>query len=190
MVRIVTMWKKFNDFLHPVEINLSFEPLSFEVNGRSLQVMKANGAHIGDLLELEQEVYYGRMPWNKTAFGSELKKQNTLYLVVYDGAGLVAFIGMRLQAQEGHITNLAVKPSYQRLGIGTYLLRLMANLAYKNRAVQMTLEVRTDNRQAQSVYRRFGFTPNFVRKNYYISEHADALNMIKKLSQEEQEEVN
>lgn len=190
MVRIVTMWKKFNNFLHPAELDLSFNDFTFKVNSYVLKVMQANEAHIGDLLDLEKEVYYGKTPWDEETFKSELSKHNTIYLVVYNGAGLVAFAGMRMQAQEGHITNIAVKPTFQRLGIGTYLLKVLTEIAYRNRAVQMTLEVRTDNKQAQSVYRRFGFTPNFVRKNYYISEHADALSMIKRITDEEQEEVN
>ncbi|WP_209687326.1 ribosomal protein S18-alanine N-acetyltransferase [Lactobacillus colini] len=184
------MWKKFNNFLHPAELDLNFEELAFKVNGYLLNIMQANEAHISDVIELEREVYYGKTPWNKRAFESELSKHNTIYLVVYNGAGLVAFAGMRMQGQEGHITNIAVKPMFQRLGIGTYLLKLLTEIAYKNRAVQMTLEVRTDNRQARSVYQKFGFVPNFVRKNYYISEHADALSMIKRITDEEQEEVN
>lgn len=190
MARIVTMWKKFNDFFHPAELDLSFNDFTFKANIYSLKVMPAQEAHISDLLDLEKEVYYGRMPWDEKTFKSEFSKCNTIYLVVYNRAGLVAFAGMRMQAQEGHITNIAVKPTFQRLGIGTYLLKILTDIAYRNRAVQMTLEVRTDNRQAQGVYRKFGFIPNFIRKNYYISEHADALSMIKRITDEEQEEVN
>lgn len=95
-----------------------------------------------------------------------------------------------MQAQEGHITNIAVKPSFQRRGIGEFLLRTMIEMARKNHAVQMTLEVRSDNYNAQSLYRKLGFKDNFIRKNYYITEQADAVSMLKKLTDKEQEEVN
>lgn len=181
MVVIATMLKKFSVFLHPVEIDLSLPSFAVRRNGQTLQIMKASDENIADLLYLESLVYSGRTPWNKFSFKNELKKnKNSIYVVVYDGSIIVGFVGMRIQAQEGHITNIAVNPIYQHQGIGTYLLKLMVNMAKRNHAVQMTLEVRIDNYSAQSVYKKSGFLANFVRKNYYIAEHADALNMILK----------
>ena len=58
----------------------------------------------------------------------------------------------------------------------------MIGIAQKNRAVQMTLEVRSDNYNAQSLYRKLGFKDNFIRKNYYTIEQADAISMIKELT--------
>ena len=46
----------------------------------------------------------------------------------------------------------------------------------------MTLEVRSDNYNAQSLYRKLGFKDNFIRKNYYTTEQADAISMIKELT--------
>lgn len=190
MALIATMLKKFNYFFHQPEIDLTFPSYALRLNGQTLQIMKASDENISDLLILEEQVYSGKTPWNKFSFESELKKHsNSIYLVVYESSTLVAFVGMRLQAQEGHITNIAVKPSYQHQGIGTYLLNTMIELARKNHAIQMTLEVRVDNDNAKSVYQGLGFEPNFVRKNYYVSEHVDALSMIKKLTDREGEKV-
>ena len=36
--------------------------------------MKASDENIADLLGLEQEVYFGRTPWSRFSFKSELKK--------------------------------------------------------------------------------------------------------------------
>lgn len=188
MALIATMLKKFNYFFHPDEIDLSFPSYAVRMNNQTFQVMKASDENIADLLVLEKEVYSGRTPWNKFSFESELKKHsNSIYVVMYEGSTLVAFVGMRLQAQEGHITNIAVKPSYQHGGIGTYLLKTMIEIASRNGAIQMTLEVRTDNEKAKSVYKNLGFVPNFIRKNYYINEHADALSMILKINELEEE---
>lgn len=190
MALIATMLKKFNYFIHDDEIDLSFPPFAVRMQERTLQVMQASDENIADLLVLEQEVYSGRTPWNNFSFKTELQKHaNSLYVVVYEGSTLVAFVGMRMQAQEGHITNIAVKPSYQRQGIGTFLLRTMIKVAMRNHARQMTLEVRTDNEAAKSVYKKLGFKPNFVRKNYYLTEHADALSMLLKISELKREEV-
>lgn len=190
MALIANMLKKFNYFFHQPEIDLSFPSYALRLNSQTFQVMKASDENISDLLVLEEQVYSGKTPWSKFSFESELKKHaNSIYLVVYEGSTLVAFVGMRMQAQEGHITNIAVKPTYQHQGIGTYLLKVMIELAKKNQAVQMTLEVRVDNVGAKNLYQSLGFKPNFIRKNYYAAEHIDALNMIKNLTSNTQEEV-
>ncbi len=44
-------------------------------------------------------------------------------------------------------------------------------------ARSLTLEVRLSNRPAQELYRRFGFAPVGVRKNYYAETNEDALVM-------------
>ncbi len=107
MVQIATMLRKFSLFFHPVEIDLSFSPFALRLENETYQIMKASDENIADLLKLEQEVYFGRTPWGRFSFKSELKKHaNSLYLVVYQGSTLVGFVGMRMQAQEGHITNI------------------------------------------------------------------------------------
>ena len=190
MALIATMLKKFNYFFHQPEIDLSFPSYALRMNDQTFQVMKASDENISDLLVLEEQFYSGKTPWNKFSFESELKKHaNSIYLVVYKESTLVAFVGMRIQAQEGHITNIAVKPTYQHQGIGTYLLKLMIELAKRNHAVQMTLEVRVDNSIAKKLYQSLGFKANFIRKNYYASEQMDALNMIKKFTSDIKEEA-
>ena len=41
----------------------------------------------------------------------------------------------------------------------------------------LTLEVRVSNQAAQEMYRRFGYAPAGVRKNYYSETNEDALVM-------------
>ena len=61
------------------------------------------------------------------------------------------------------------------------LARLLAlNLereAVARGARHLTLEVRMSNEPAQAMYRRFGFHPAGVRKNYYVETNEDALVM-------------
>jgi len=67
----------------------------------------------------------------------------------------------------GHVMNLAIDPPYRRHGLGTELLR--AGLEYlKNMgARQVELEVRTENREAIRLYRRFGFSVERLISHYY-----------------------
>ncbi len=53
----------------------------------------------------------------------------------------------------------------------------MARTAAARGAGHLTLEVRVGNEAAQVLYRRFGFYPAGVRKNYYAETNEDALVM-------------
>ena len=66
---------------------------------------------------------------------------------------------------------------WQRHQIGTRLLLVLAREAIAREARSLTLEVRLSNRPAQELYRRFGFAPVGVRKNYYAETNEDALVM-------------
>ncbi len=173
------MLKKFKNFFEPPAVfDLSFEPFVKNIGGLNLQIMKAQDSHLDDLLDLERHVYHGQTPWNRFSFKSELKKHhNSLYLVAYDGSALVAFVGARFTPEDGHITNVAVRPEYQHRGIGTFLVAMMIDYAKQNDCGQMSLEVRIDNKGAQKVYEKLGFTVHKVRENYYVTEHVDGLNM-------------
>ena len=53
----------------------------------------------------------------------------------------------------------------------------LAREALVRGAQNLTLEVRMSNKGAQDLYRRFGFAPVGVRKNYYPETNEDALVM-------------
>ena len=57
------------------------------------------------------------------------------------------------------------------------LLTVLAREAIARGAASLTLEVRMSNKGAQELYRRFGFGPVGVRKNYYQEVNEDALVM-------------
>ena len=78
---------------------------------------------------------------------------------------------------DGHVTTIAVDPKWHRNKIGTRLLLVLAREAILRGATSLTLEVRMSNKGAQEMYRRFGFGPVGVRKNYYQETNEDALVM-------------
>ena len=57
------------------------------------------------------------------------------------------------------------------------LLLVLAAKRSRGRRDSLTLEVRLSNTGAQEMYRRFGFGPVGVRKNYYAETNEDALVM-------------
>ncbi|MDD4859584.1 MAG: ribosomal protein S18-alanine N-acetyltransferase [Dehalococcoidales bacterium] len=87
------------------------------------------------------------------------------------------FAGIWILADEAHVTNIAVRKSHQRRGIGELLLIHIIDLSQKLKATNMTLEVRASNTSAQSLYRKYGFIEMGVRKAYYLDNREDALIM-------------
>jgi len=76
-----------------------------------------------------------------------------------------------------YITTIAVDPAWHRRGIGTRLLVTLSRAGVALGCTALTLEVRMSNEPAQAMYRRFGYAPAGVRKNYYAETNEDALVM-------------
>ncbi|QFP79016.1 ribosomal protein S18-alanine N-acetyltransferase [Latilactobacillus graminis] len=154
------------------------------IDGTTFYLARASQNDITALLDIERAVYAGQTPWNRWAFTNELSKQKTsLYLVLCQGTEVVAFVGAWFTANEAHITNIAVHPSYQKRGIGHFLVHEMVNIAHDYPSQKITLEVRASNTTAQAVYRKLGFTIVRTRPNYYIQEKEDAFSMRRVLNQ-------
>jgi ribosomal-protein-alanine N-acetyltransferase len=118
-------------------------------------------------------------PWSRGVFESELAQVGTgarRYLVARrrdaHGRGrgrrpVVGYAGVWFNADEAHVTNVAVAPEQQRAGVATALLLSLADEVIGRDCTAWTLEVRVSATGAQDLYRRFGFNPAGVRARYY-----------------------
>jgi len=132
--------------------------------------------HLRSVLKIESQVY--PRPWSLSLFVSELALRNSrAYWVARVDGMVVGYCGLMVSVDDGHVTTLAVDPAWHRCTIGSRLLLTLAREAIDRGATGLTLEVRMGNRGAQELYRRFGFRPAGVRKNYYVETNEDALVM-------------
>ena len=132
--------------------------------------------HVRAVLRIEEQVY--PRPWTSALFLSELALRSTrAYFVARVGREVVGYAGVMISFEDAHVTTIAVDPAWHRHGIGTRLLVALARESLVRGAQHMTLEVRVTNSGAQDLYRRFGFAPVGVRKNYYPETNEDALVM-------------
>ncbi|OJG65483.1 ribosomal-protein-alanine acetyltransferase [Enterococcus malodoratus] len=138
---------------------------------------------IKELIALERDVYFGETPWTKSAFLSEIHSPIPhLYIcIVTPKEEIAGFIGSRLIGNDTHITNIAVRTTFQNRGIGNLLIDEVEKFAIMNDCETLSLEVRLSNTDAQRLYRRLGFSARNIRKNYYTENNEDALDMIKRL---------
>jgi ribosomal-protein-alanine N-acetyltransferase len=154
----------------PVDLEHLHEP------GVEIEITTMRRRHVRGVLKIEQEVY--PRPWTMGLFLSELSQRTSrIYLVAKVGATVVGNAGLMLVGSDGHVTTIAVDPSWHRRGIGSRLLLELSRLGIAAGCTALTLEVRVSNEAAQSMYRQFGYAPAGVRKNYYTETNEDALIM-------------
>jgi [ribosomal protein S18]-alanine N-acetyltransferase len=132
--------------------------------------------HLRSVLRIESQVY--PRPWSLSLFMSELALRTTrAYWVARIDGAVVGYCGLMVSGEDGHVTTLAVDPAWQRRKVGSRLLLTLAREAIARGVTSLTLEVRIGNRGAQELYRKFGFRPAGIRKNYYVETNEDALVM-------------
>ncbi len=90
---------------------------------------------------------------------------------------VVAYGGVWLTVDEGHITMLASAPEVRGRGIGELALNGLIDAALELGATALTLEVRVSNEVAQALYRKYGFEARGTRRRYYTDNNEDALIM-------------
>lgn len=143
---------------------------------RTVTLTAMRGSHLDRVLEIEAQSY--PKPWTRSLFQSELalRTSRAYYVALVDG-GVVAYGGLMMVGDEGHVTNLAVDPEWRRHGVASRLLVQFVREAIRRGAQRISLEVRTSNEGAQAMYRRFGLAPVGVRRRYYRDTGEDAVIM-------------
>jgi ribosomal-protein-alanine N-acetyltransferase len=122
-------------------------------------------------------------PWSRSVFLSELmRNDNAFYVVAQLDERIIGYAGVWIILDEGHITNIAVDPSYQRGGVGQRLMEEITVYAVSRGVTKMTLEVRVSNLGAQALYKKMGYVSFGVRKRYYQDNNEDAFIMWRELT--------
>ncbi|MCG8482397.1 MAG: ribosomal protein S18-alanine N-acetyltransferase [Clostridia bacterium] len=131
---------------------------------------------IKDILIIENLCF--PMPWSEAAFLNEmLNNAISKYLVVQHENRVIGYAGVWRILDEGHITNIATHPGFQRNGIARELLKALIQVLEEENITKITLEVRASNEPAINLYQQFGFTQAGIRKGYYEDNKEDAVIM-------------
>jgi ribosomal-protein-alanine N-acetyltransferase len=148
---------------------------------------------IAQITEIDHEAF--PTMWPPANYERELNTPLAHYIVVHEGSltieetggtgkpppadeqYIVGFAGIWMMADEAHLTNIAVRRSHRRRGIGELLLISIINLALELDARILTLEVRASNISAQSLYHKYGFSQINIRQGYYTDNKESALVM-------------
>ncbi|GAA0496718.1 ribosomal protein S18-alanine N-acetyltransferase [Salinibacillus aidingensis] len=144
----------------------------------SIRPMRISDLH--QIINIEQKTF--NTPWDEGSFKSELEQNKFAHYYVIEDEGIpFGYCGLWVVYESAQITNIAILPEYRGNNYGQELFSYALDEARALQAREMSLEVRTSNIIAQKMYRKFGFVPVGIRKNYYIDNHEDAIVMWVKL---------
>jgi len=147
-------------------------------------IRQAGPADTADIFEIEKLCFPD--PWSKDSIRYELEEnEKAFYLVAEHSGKVVGYMGLWWILDEGHITNVAVRPGYRNRKIAEGIIRVMLEHTIGAGILHHTLEVRRDNQPAINLYEKFGFEVDGVRKGYYQFDGEDALIMWRHATEEE-----
>ena len=139
-----------------------------------LDIRRLTYADLPQVIAIERRAF--PTPWSLAMFVLELSKPSGICLAAMFENRLVGYLVCSRYDTVWHVMNVAVDDRLRRRGIAT--LPPTAPLrARRPPSAQYTLEVRTSNDGAISLYEGFGFRTAGRRRAYYHDNREDALIM-------------
>ena len=105
--------------------------------------------------------------WTPSILESELKSENSKYIVAKEKGIIVGFAGLWFSPIDAEITNIVTKKSERKRGIGSLLLGKLIEMAKQEKRDNISLEVNENNMAAGILYENAGFEIVGIRKKYY-----------------------
>ncbi len=143
----------------------------------SLEIKPAQKEDAKTIAELEKECF--SRPWSENAI-TEAMGHGTKFFVAEKNDEILGYLGISVVLDEGYITNIAVFPNARKQGVATKLLENLFAFAKENNLSFISLEVRESNAKAISLYKKFGFENQGLRKNFYENPKENAIIMTKR----------
>ena len=155
-----------------------YAPLAHEHDAPGgIKIIRTTSRHAKAIHALEKECFSD--PWSIRSLKFEITHPQSVCLSAVKEKKVLGHITMRHVLDEGHINNIAVAEHARRQGIGQRLIEALISQASALGITSLTLEVRSKNHAAISLYEKLGFVTCGHRKNYYHKPTDDALVMWK-----------
>lgn len=140
-------------------------------------IRRMTNEDLGEILAIEQASY--PTPWSRRAFEGEIRAPhaNPLVLGQPDSPSVIGYICSWRTLDECHILNVAVHPSFRRMGLASQMIDHLLETCQETGTLHHFLEVRVSNEGAIELYKKYGFKVCGVRRRYYADTGEDALIM-------------
>ena len=99
------------------------------------------------------------------------------YVVLEIDNEVHGYIGMWI-TDNLEIINLYVDEEYQGMGFGNMIMDFVVNICMQSKIQNLSLEVRSSNSKAISLYEKYGLKKSHIREKYYDNKE-DAIVMVR-----------
>lgn len=135
-------------------------------------IRKACQADNEAIFELEKELFLDF--YSLQTITNDIKNKNNIYYVFEDGGKVLGYCLLSYIFEEGNVAKIGVSKDFQHQGIATALYKECEKEAKKKGVTKIYLEVSEKNDVAINLYKKLGFTEEWVRSKYY-SDLSDAI---------------
>ena len=118
--------------------------------------------------------------WTPGGLFSELKNENTKYIVLKENNNILGFAGIWITPDTVELNNIVIKKDLRGKGYSKVLLEKLIEISKETSREIFTLEVSEENVVAINLYKKYGFENVGLRKKYYKGKY-DAILMSKKI---------
>jgi ribosomal protein S18 acetylase RimI-like enzyme len=134
-----------------------------KMNDKDFYIREYSSKDRKTVIELWQKCNLTR-PWNNPKLDIErkLKVNPELFLVGLLNGKVIATVMGGYEGHRGWINYLAVKPDYQKRGLGRQIMKAIEEKLLAIGCPKINLMIRTDNPSAVSFYEKIGFKTDDV----------------------------
>ena len=118
--------------------------------------------------------------WTPGVLFSELKNENTKYIVLKENNNILGFAGIWITPDTVELNNIVIKKDSRGKGYSKVLLEKLIEISKETSREIFTLEVSEENVVAINLYKKYGFENVGLRKKYNKGKY-DAILMSKKI---------
>ena len=135
-----------------------------------MSIIQMTAADIPDVLNIDNDAFV--KPWQEKDFADELAKDYSKYFIYIKDGRAVGYAGIWCIYETAELIRIAAASDCCRRGIGGALMAELLRVAAEQGCERMLLEVRSSNKAAREMYKKYGFCEISVRRGYYDDEDA------------------
>ena len=129
-----------------------------------MQIHQLKKSHIDDIQKIYNQ-QFGIEAWTKEQILSAFDNQAVSFYGIFDGDCLVSFASILVSIDDINLLDIATLDSHKNKGYAKALLKFLISQKKSNQT--FSLEVKSKNIPAITLYQSFGFKTLHVRKKYY-----------------------
>ena len=141
-----------------------------------MEISKLSINSLDELVEIYNE-QFGSEAWTKKQIEDAFNNKAISFYGIYENKELVCFASILESLDDINLLDIATKENYKHKGYASGMMKFLMSL--KKSEQTFSLEVKSKNKTAISLYEKFGFKTLHIRKKYY-KDGDDALCMFAK----------